>query len=435
MRKKANGGAGNDISRSPPDLSHVPCKFYRQGTCQAGNSCPFSHSQDLGAEQAPCKYFQKGNCKFGAKCMLAHILPDGRRVNPRTPFAGQQSQFQRITPETNFPSKSALHSSLLQASLVEHNYKDDFPSLPSSKDDEEEPLESLNAPLPASLDYDGISYFARHGPLAASVPAKFENLMKTNQASEQRTQHAVHIAPISKARSPYPNGSTSSASPGTVRALEESLGATRPASSSFPAHGGLLWSNKLPDKSTKFVFEEDFVPSSLQELLTPVERMRKAQTHDEMVPSISEPLSSQSSSPSQSRFGALFERHKREEAMAGSPLRHSYGTSPLALSPPNTSRPLSPTFRAVSSVSGNASPYLASPPRQSLPLPLRQKMLRSGSATERSELQATANPWQPFHNVRMDRSTNSGSSTAVDEEPTFFMEEDVINRLDALSTN
>ena len=40
------------------DTSHVPCKFFRQGTCQAGKACPFSH--DLGsASETICKYFAK----------------------------------------------------------------------------------------------------------------------------------------------------------------------------------------------------------------------------------------------------------------------------------------------------------------------------------------------------------------------------------------
>lgn len=76
---------GSDTPRLPPskNLSHVPCKFFRQGLCQAGTSCPFSHDADALLDQLPCKYFQKGNCKFGSKCALAHLLPDGRRVNPR----------------------------------------------------------------------------------------------------------------------------------------------------------------------------------------------------------------------------------------------------------------------------------------------------------------------------------------------------------------
>ncbi|EFX03469.1 spindle poison sensitivity protein [Grosmannia clavigera kw1407] len=47
-----------DGPRSPPNTAHVPCKFFRQGACQAGNSCPFSH--DIGAAtETVCKYFAK----------------------------------------------------------------------------------------------------------------------------------------------------------------------------------------------------------------------------------------------------------------------------------------------------------------------------------------------------------------------------------------
>lgn len=80
--RETSSSATNSGS-SPPsnkNLSHVPCKFYRQGTCQAGDSCQFSHSADK-MDQTPCKYFLRGNCKFGSKCALAHILPDGRRIN------------------------------------------------------------------------------------------------------------------------------------------------------------------------------------------------------------------------------------------------------------------------------------------------------------------------------------------------------------------
>lgn len=77
-----NSGGTN----SNKNLSHVPCKFFRQGICQAGSSCPFSHNLDgsLGADALPCKYFQKGNCKFGLKCALAHFLPDGTRINSKS---------------------------------------------------------------------------------------------------------------------------------------------------------------------------------------------------------------------------------------------------------------------------------------------------------------------------------------------------------------
>ncbi|KAI9593535.1 hypothetical protein BDF19DRAFT_347335, partial [Syncephalis fuscata] len=50
-------------------LKHVPCKFYRQGNCTAGDSCVFSHQA---ASTELCKYYLKGNCKFGNKCALVH---------------------------------------------------------------------------------------------------------------------------------------------------------------------------------------------------------------------------------------------------------------------------------------------------------------------------------------------------------------------------
>ena len=42
-----------------PDTSHVPCKFFRSGQCQAGKACPFSHSTDVSTADTPCKYFAK----------------------------------------------------------------------------------------------------------------------------------------------------------------------------------------------------------------------------------------------------------------------------------------------------------------------------------------------------------------------------------------
>ncbi|KAJ6557812.1 hypothetical protein B0H19DRAFT_868238, partial [Mycena capillaripes] len=58
------------------DLSHVPCKFYKVGSCTAGSSCPFSHSMvEPGGQKDVCAWFVKGNCKFGHKCALAHVLP------------------------------------------------------------------------------------------------------------------------------------------------------------------------------------------------------------------------------------------------------------------------------------------------------------------------------------------------------------------------
>lgn len=64
---------------------HVPCKFFKQGKCQAGGNCPFSHELHIikAANAMPCKYYQKGNCKFGASCVNSHI--DNRNTILLTP--------------------------------------------------------------------------------------------------------------------------------------------------------------------------------------------------------------------------------------------------------------------------------------------------------------------------------------------------------------
>ncbi|KAK3290811.1 uncharacterized protein B0H64DRAFT_48095 [Chaetomium fimeti] len=205
--------------RSPPNTSHVPCKFFRQGACQAGNACPFSH--DLGsASETVCKYFAKGNCKFGPKCANIHVLPDGRRINygkngvtigaPPGVALGA-----RVNPTTyHQPSNSALTNSFLRADqlppyttsgpygtqddayghqlmenglpIIDTTYSSNPASAYGSPRDEDanrlglglspanaKGLSVLDAPLPASFDSNGISLAARYGPWPASVPSKF----------------------------------------------------------------------------------------------------------------------------------------------------------------------------------------------------------------------------------------------------------------------
>jgi hypothetical protein len=60
---------------SGKDLSHVPCKFFKAGSCTVGATCPFSHTSVEPGQKGVCTWFVKGGCKFGHKCALAHILP------------------------------------------------------------------------------------------------------------------------------------------------------------------------------------------------------------------------------------------------------------------------------------------------------------------------------------------------------------------------
>ncbi|KAK4164748.1 hypothetical protein QBC43DRAFT_288653 [Cladorrhinum sp. PSN259] len=208
-----------DGSRSPPNTGHVPCKFFRQGACQAGNTCPFSHDLSNAAENV-CKYFAKGNCKFGPKCANIHVLPDGRRINygkngvtigaPPGVALGA-----RVNPTTyHQPASSALTDSFRADSgapypnmgpfshqeeqfshqlgleggvpTIDTTYSSNPASAYGSPRNEDinrfglglspaQGLSVLDAPLPASFDSNGISNAARYpfGPWPASVPSKF----------------------------------------------------------------------------------------------------------------------------------------------------------------------------------------------------------------------------------------------------------------------
>lgn len=222
--------------RAVTDTSHVPCKFFRQGACQAGNACPFSH--DIGASaETVCKYFAKvsfppasppcpppthashsrlspqGNCKFGPKCANVHVLPDGRRINYGkngvTIGAAPINLTSRASPGSASPtsasasayshgvSASALTSSLYQDRHLSHHSLDsaipaiDMPyphsTFDSPRDDDAarlgfgrspvngKGLSVLDAPLPSSFDSNGISNAARFpsAPWPSSVPSKF----------------------------------------------------------------------------------------------------------------------------------------------------------------------------------------------------------------------------------------------------------------------
>ena len=203
----------------------------------------------------------------------------------------------------------------------------------------------------------------------------------------------------------------------------------------------------MEDWDGNFAFEEEFLPESLQELLTPQEKMRRfsrteedGATQRQSLSGFATPgeTSSKVGSPttsSPSRFGALFSRqHKKEEESntypttgfghVGSPLRNS-SLHPGA----------SPSLRAVSRpTSGDVSPYLASPPRQSSMSMISQQLQRTRLSRQESESPSGLHPavarYPPSStNGRLDRAVSSSSigNSRIDEEQgdfVFSMEEE-----------
>lgn len=84
-------------SKKKEALGQVPCKFFRNNGCSAGDACPFAHTlPGEGQAKAVCQWYLKGSCRFGHRCALAHILPGQPmsmdRKNKRAAQHGQKAE-------------------------------------------------------------------------------------------------------------------------------------------------------------------------------------------------------------------------------------------------------------------------------------------------------------------------------------------------------
>ncbi|KAH8819721.1 spindle poison sensitivity protein-like protein Scp3 [Xylogone sp. PMI_703] len=507
--------------RSPPakqNTSHVPCKFFRQGACQAGKACPFSHDLASTADNI-CKYFAKGNCKFGHKCANIHVLPDGRRVQygkggpigigaplniggrqnpdpyhgqssltssfiranvaPPTPFSPQYSPFQ--TQDENFPTQNGRHQSIdigVGVPLIDTTTYTSHQSSAYGSPREEEMsrfglgmspatkgLSVLDAPLPASFDSNGVSWIARHGPIASSVPSKFgleSPPPSLGAARDGRTSEALknlHSSAFGDDTRDRFNGIA--ASPPAPPA-EEYFGKRMMHSHRLPKNK--VMSASLPkaidqDWEAAFTFEEDYLPETLKDLMTPQEKARRGSRVDiddlgrfnhtgSGTGTPNNESTSKFGSPSNaspSRWGPLFQRHqqqKEEEERAaalrgsafghvGSPLRNSSLHADIS-SITSTASGTRPIARPTNS-SGDSSPYLASPPRSSSMSIISQQLQRtriSGSegpsihptAASRTPIGASAPRSGLERQVSSTISTISSTrfTTPIDEEQGVF---------------
>ncbi|KAH8592360.1 hypothetical protein B0O99DRAFT_689837 [Bisporella sp. PMI_857] len=330
------GGRFENQARSPPakqNTSHVPCKFFRQGACQAGQSCPFSHDLNSTVDNV-CKYFAKGNCKFGPKCANAHILPNGQRVNYKAPMMGgnlniggrmhpdpYRAQPSALTngfsggapaggppsmfapgqfslfgnPDDAFPVPTPTNPrASLDNPLIDTTFASRQTSAYGSPRDEEpnrfgyglspqaaRGTSILDAPLPASFDSHGNSAYANHaigkGALASSVPVKFG--LNTPPGSlgvtSSETLKSLQASAFGDDGRDRFNGNSPPGIP-----TEEYFGKRMMHSHRAPK--SKIMSASLPkrvDQDWNFgTFDEDDVdllPEALEDLMTPQEKARR----------------------------------------------------------------------------------------------------------------------------------------------------------------
>lgn len=198
----------------------------------------------------------------------------------------------------------------------------------------------------------------------------------------------------------------------------------------------------LDDWDDNFTMEEDYLPTNLHDdVLTPQEKMRRlSRTEQDLGSSrgdfsglgMSGTSASKVGSPlasSPSRFGALFakQRQKKEEEAQASAASLNQVGSPLRESSLNLGS--SPSLRPIGSraASGDVSPFVASPGRQSSMSMISQQLsnttLHPGSARHSSNVGSSN---------RLDRSISSPMTTSrIDEEQgdlVFSMEEEESNK-------
>lgn len=324
-------------------------------------------------------------------------------------------------------------------------------------------LSTLDAPMPASFDSQGISYIARHGPVAASVPSKFglespsSSLPKKPGLPSSALRNLQTSAFGQDPRNNLSNLGSSPLGSGDEGHSQRTLHSQRMANSTMiSASMPRVRASDDWEDNLLFGGEEEFLPTSLHELLTPREKSRRFSRTEQDERSFRDSLSgvgtpaessSQVGSPSHaspSRFSAFFAKQKRDEQANQTASASAFGPvgSPLRNSSLHLIR--SPSIRATSNPArpGDASPYLASPPRQSSMSAISQQLART-RISSRSEVGASdSGPSNGLHPnsarsqtqaspsvTRSDRATPSHiiNSSRIDEEQNegvFSMEEE-----------
>ena len=422
--KKGRGGLSKRA-----DTSHVPCKFYLQGQCQAGRMCPFSHDLESTTRPAPCKYFAKGHCKFGTKCALLHITPDGIVMNHKR--YSQPPQYAQVQPPPGAygqPPPGLLSMQALEQrpngdmsedmahyqyasrngyDMPQFDYTSASPKFGSPPQNDrlafgssphQKGLSVLDAPLPNSFDSNGVSMAQRGGPMAASVPSRFgfesppSSLPRKafGNTSLQDLHHSAfggrgNLDSVLAGSSPPSGGDEPLSFP--KRPLHShSLRTSRPMISSSVGTGlptkSFEYSDDEDDGETDTDREEDLLPASLHDLIPGSRSRRESRQADNpasflaaqrrTLSTTATPGDSKSGSPSfsssPSRYTSMFAPQRSNSSdFIGSPLRNSgFGALP---GPSQSQRPSLAPEHALS-------PGLSSPRQASMSM-LTQELQRT----------------------------------------------------------
>ena len=416
----------------------------------------------------------QGNCKFGQKCALLHILPNGRVVNkPELSVGGTVKLGPRVDPPAFHNQESALGNSLLSQQVggmhqpFSHQIPQHIPDfdqnlhvpprsqpydIPQPGSNFSTPgaepqqamspiphLSTLDAPLPASFDSNGVSYMAIHGPIAASMPSKIGHASPSSSLPKKIGHHGEGPRNFTESNQGNSSkgfnlGSSPLGHPSDAvgQRIMHSQRVTRQnrLSASLPRTTERDWEQD----EMLFGNEEEWIPAGLSHLMTPEERNRRSSGKVENPIAIRESLagngtpnemSTKIGSPghaSPSRYSVWNKPKTDDEHSTGFP-SPSFGPVGSPLRNASLHPGASPSLRAARGASDLAF-KVSSPPRHSSTSMLSQQLRStriSSRASESSEgssgglhpIRHTSNPRSAF-----DRAVSSSSVTAerIDEE-------------------
>ncbi|KAL1919785.1 uncharacterized protein VTP21DRAFT_1716 [Calcarisporiella thermophila] len=291
------------------NLAHIPCKFFKNGACTAGKNCVFSHSKDPLNDNYVCKYFLKGNCRFGNKCALPHTtLPNAKLMGgrnrsqsdfpPLTVARLQQQQQQQQGLENRSSPTSVPRQRLMTDSGSPQGPSSFARMIPSAISKQQGDFSPVSSLTNSFKQYAGISSGGGGGggneerrlPISSSLggwanASPTLNHLKAPPAVRQRSlpdifrfsPHASDLNPPSNSfhtRNPWlmsqhdSDVASMGSTPHSFRL--QSIPEDRGVPGEF-AFGGDL------DEDSGGVFdgEEELIPSSLNDLLTPTELERR----------------------------------------------------------------------------------------------------------------------------------------------------------------
>lgn len=230
-------------------LGQVPCKFFRNNGCSAGDACPFAHTlPGEGQPKAVCQWYIKGSCRFGHRCALAHILP------------GQPMSMDRKNKRS--AQQGSSQAAAKQAEEQQHR-----------RTSEKSENTKLASPSPNGMGATAMFIPSRTSNMGEELAVPSPATCADTEPTQSGWSHDITRPRTYDATSTSAFGTSPFNHPGSHGLFFNSQPEARGSQPTSP------WSSrKNEDPLAESAHAEDFLPSSLSDLLTPTELERRTRS-------------------------------------------------------------------------------------------------------------------------------------------------------------